>query len=59
MPATVDSVVDGASMVLGSRKKINLPTCLPFARLEYGPKSSAFWWIYFSSATLIAGNAYR
>ena len=53
MPATVDSVIDGASMVLGSREKINLPTCLPFARLEYGPKSSAFWWIYFLPQPLL------
>ena len=71
MPATTDSVIDGASMVLGSRQKINLPTCLPFApssalrkrlhskamrpftRLEYGPKSSAFWWIYFLPQPLL------
>ena len=34
MPATTDSVIDGA-------------------RLEYGPKSSAFWWIYFLPQPLL------
>lgn len=41
MPATTDSVIDGASMVLGSRKKIN------------PPKSSTFWWIYFLPQPLL------
>ncbi len=30
MSATTDSVIDGASMVLGSRKKINPPNLLAF-----------------------------
>ena len=41
MPATTDSVIDGASMVLGSRKKINPPKC------------SGSWWIYFLPQPLL------